>query len=502
MASRREPPRWLPPLIALAASSALLYLGTGFHPVSILTWIAPLPVLWLATRTRAGIAVPVAGLAWLLGSSNTWGYYLDSYDVPLPIALSILIGCALLFALSAWLFRALAVQGRLVLAALAAPAFWAGASFLIGKASPVGVIGQLMTTQTDLPAAMQLAPVTGGWGVEFLILFVPAGIAAALTPGIARSQRIRTAVITGAVLVLALGFGVARMSAEPGDGRTVALLVRDDSVWAPDVATPEGAEAVAAYAAQIAALPAEVDLVVLPEGAFGVHDTALADLAGPLGTLGVDIVAGAILFEDGGPDAGGTKWNTSIAIHADGRQPTVYKMWNANTDGSRLSRGTELAFLGTAALGVCRDVNFADPAASYAESGARTWLLPAQDQVVNGRQHAVAGLLRAMEHGMSMAWSAKLGTPMLTDAYGRVLGEAVTDKSHGFVSVVAEVPDGPGATFYTRTGDWFPWACAAGALAAFALVLWGRRGRSGARAVTPSPRLGRREQAATQAEDP
>lgn len=484
MASRPERPQWWPPLIALAASSALFYVGTGFHPVSIVTWIAPVPVLWLATRVGAPVSVPVAGLAWLLGSSNTWGYYFDSYDVPLPIALTILGGCAFLFALSVWLFRALVVQGQIVLASLAAPALWAGASFLIGKASPVGVIGQLMTTQTDLPATMQLASVTGGWGVEFLILFAPAGIAAALAPGILKPQRIRTAAVTGAVLVLALGFGVARMSAEPGESRTVALLVRDNGVWAPDVATAEGAEAVAAYAAQIAALPEEVDLVVLPEGAFGTYDTTLAQLTGPLGTVaaqhGVDVVAGVILFEDGGPDAGGTKWNTSIAIPANGDAPSVYKMWNANTDGSKLSRGTELTFLGTTALGVCRDVNFTDPAASYGEAGARTWLLPAQDQIVNGRQHAVAGALRAMEHGMSMAWSAKLGTLMLTDAYGRILAEADADKTHDFVSVVADVPAGPGATFYTRTGDWFPWACAAFTLAAFALVLWGRRGRSGA----------------------
>ncbi|GIG64166.1 nitrilase-related carbon-nitrogen hydrolase [Phytomonospora endophytica] len=484
MASRLE--KLWPPLIALAASTALFYVGTGFRPVSILTWVAPLPVLWLATRVGTPVAVPVAGLAWFLGSSNTWAYYLDSYDVPLPIALGILVGCALLFALSVWLFRALAVPGRVVLASLAAPALWTGASFLIGKVSPVGVIGQLMTTQTDLPATLQLASVTGGWGVEFLVLFVPAGIAAAVSHGIPRSRRIRAAVVTGAVLVLALGFGIARMSADPGESRNVALLVRDNAAWAPDVALPEGAEAVAAYAAQIAALPAEVDLVVLPEGAFSAFDDTLGELTGPLGTVaaehGVDIVAGLILFEDGGPDRGGTKWNTAIAIPASGT-PSVYRMWNANTDGSKLSRGGELAFVpggGTLALGVCRDVNFPDPAASYAEAGARMWLLPAQDQVVNGRQHAVAGVLRAMEHGMSLAWSSKLGTLMLTDAYGRILAEADADKTHDFVTVVAEVPAGPGATFYTRTGDWFPWGCAGLAAGAFALVLWGRRGRSGA----------------------
>ncbi|MEV0651287.1 nitrilase-related carbon-nitrogen hydrolase [Phytomonospora sp. NPDC050363] len=491
MESKPDRPTWtkrvLPPLTALAASTALLYLGTGFQPISILTWIAPFPVLWLATRTRTAVAVPVAGLAWLLGSSNAWSYYLDSYDVPLPIAISILLGCATLFALTAWLFRALVVRGRILPAALAAPALWTGASFLIGKASPVGVIGQLMTTQTDLPAALQLASVTGGWGVEYLVLFVPAGIAALLAPDLARPMRIRAAAVTTAILVLTVGFGLARMSTGPGPARTVALVVHADSAWAPDVATTEGEQTLAAYAARIAALPADVDLAVLPEGALGSHDTTLAELTGPLSKVAtehdIDIVVGVILFENDGPDAGGAKYNTAIAIPADGRAPAIYRMHNANTNGSELTTGTELTHLpgaGTLALGVCRDVNFPDPAGAYAEGGARMWLLPARDEIGNSRQHAIAGTIRAMENGMSMAWSAKLGVLFLTDAYGRILGEALADRSGGFVTVVAELPEGPGATFYTRTGDWFPWACAALAAAAFALVFAPRRDRSGA----------------------
>ncbi|MDT5025490.1 MAG: apolipoprotein N-acyltransferase [Micromonosporaceae bacterium] len=103
----------------------------------------------------------------------------------------------------------------------------------------------------------------------------------------------------------------------------------------------------------------------------------------------------------------------------------------------------------------CGDVNFQNLTRSYAAAGATFMAIPASDEDVNGRQHAVAGMLRGIENGLSIAWSGQRGTLMLSDAYGRVLGEDRTDQSRPFVTAIAAVPPGSGATFYTRTGDWF-----------------------------------------------
>lgn len=469
MAWKPEPRRIVPPLTALVVSAALFYLGTGFTPIGPLAWLAPLPVLLIAPRVRPWTATAIAFAAWFLGSANTWGYYIDSYDVPLPIAAGILIGCALIFAAGVALFRVMVTAARPLLAALAPAALWSAFFFLAGILSPVGVIGPLATSQADLPPVLRLASLTGGVGIEFLVLFVPSGVAAAIA---VRRGRALTAIVTAAVLAAALGYGLARSLAGEGPGREVALIARDHAPWAPEITAPEGRDLLTAYAGHIAALPSDVDIAVLPEGAFSVRAPDLPTLTEPLraASHGADVVLGVVLYENG------RKFNATLAVPADGGTPAIYRMWHANPDGG-LTAGTELVGLpgqDAVALGMCRDVNFPGPADAYASAGAKTILLPARDGDSNGRQHAVAGMIRAVENGMAMAWSGDRGVLMIADGHGRILAEAPTD-GDGFTTVRAVLPDGPGATPYTSLGDWFAWASVLVTLALLGLACFGRR---------------------------
>lgn len=475
MAWKRES-RWFP-LIVLVLSTGLFFFGTGFSPIGLLAWLAPLPVLFVATRVSGWTAAGVAFGAWLLGSSSTWGYFFNSVDVPLPLGIFILVFIAALFAGAVALYRAMIRAGRPILAVLAPGALWAGAFFLIGKASPVGVILPLATSQADLPVVLRLASLTGGVGIEFLVLVTACGVAA--VPAVHKGRAL-TAAVTGVLLVAALGYGIARPAAGEGEKRTVALVGRDIAPWAPDVATPEGRENVAAFAARIAELPDGVDIAILPEGVFGAHMEDLAALVDPLRTVAtakkIDIIGGLSLRE------GDRKYNTSIAIPADGGTPVIYRMWHA--DGPNTS-GTELTWLPAddrVAIAICRDVNFPDPAADYALAGANTILLSGRDQEPIGRQHAITAVIRGVEHGMSVAWAADQGHLILADAHGRILAETPTD-GDGFTVIQGELPEGPGATLYTRFGDWFAWACAA--FAAVCLGLLVMRGIRGRRTRTP-----------------
>src|SRR6266496_576933 len=100
--------RWLLPAVALVCSAVLGYLGTGLAPVAALTWLAPLPVLWLAPRVPVVTALGVAFGAFLLSTTNSWGFQLHSYDEPMvPVGLMINFGMSLTFVLTVWLFRTL-----------------------------------------------------------------------------------------------------------------------------------------------------------------------------------------------------------------------------------------------------------------------------------------------------------------------------------------------------------------------------------------------------------
>ncbi|MEU0795950.1 acyltransferase [Amycolatopsis sp. NPDC005961] len=452
-------------VVATVASAVLFFFGTGLDPVPELAWLAPLPILLLAPRVPGAAALGCAFLAHLAGSAGTWSYFWHSLAVPRPAAIAILAGSALLFALSAGLFRLLVRRRHGLVAALAAPALWTVALYVVSLLNPTGLMGTLMTTQADRPDILRIAAVTGGWGVEFLVLFVPAAVAAALAPGV-RARSRTTGLVAVAATLGALVFWT--VPAPAGPSTRIALVAPGQSRWAVDVATPDGQALIQSYVDQIRRLPDGVQAVVLPEAAFAVDEASRPRLVDAFTDVarvrGLDVVTGVLDTTPGG------RFNAALAIPPTGA-PVEYRKWH-NGDSKNIASGTGLAHLAGIGLMVCMDVNFADPGGEYGEAGTGLVLIPASDEDADGWEHSRTALIRGVENSFSVAWSAARGTPMLSDAQGHVLADAHTGGGP-FTVVVADVPIGPGKTPYARFGDWFAWLC--GLVAVAGIVVGARK---------------------------
>ncbi|MER7013038.1 nitrilase-related carbon-nitrogen hydrolase [Saccharopolyspora sp. NPDC000359] len=466
MDSKRNDLRWV--LLALVASAALFYFGTGLAPIPLLTWLAPLPVLLVAPRVSGGAAAAAAFTACLLGSTNLWGWSAHSGDLPLwPWGLAASFTFALAFLLVVVVFRGLVRRGRPLLAVLAAPAPWVALMQLVALVSPVGIVGTLATAQADLPVVLQIASVTGSLGIDYLVLAVPAAIAAAV------SGHVRVLAVAAVAVVLVLGGGALRLTGEPGPAQRVALIAHNHASWATSVDTPEGRDLVTAYVEEIASLPPGVRTVVLPEAAFGSAEARPAALVEPLRRVaqqqGVDVVTG---FAHRTPEV---KYNYALTFPASGGEPVEYLKQHDVVS----PLGDEEVFppVTGARLGIaiCADVNFRSPTDQYATAGAELLAVPASDERDNGWQHSRTALFRAVENGVPIAWSGRASTQLLTDGWGRVIADAPVEGPTPFTTVVAETPTGPGATPYSHFGDWFPWTCVALAVIAIALP---KRGES------------------------
>ncbi|MBB5958131.1 apolipoprotein N-acyltransferase [Saccharothrix tamanrassetensis] len=439
---------------ATACSAVLFFLGTGFAPVAVLTWVAPLPVLLLAPRVSGRVAAGVAFVAFVLGTANMWALQLRSHDTPMmPVGLLIDLGMSATFTLAVVVFRAQLVRGRVLSAALAASASWTALVYLVSVANPMGLMGTFANHQGNVPLVLQTASVTGMWGIEFLVLFVPSAVAASLAPEVSTAVRVRTAAVALVVLGVALGGGALRLS-DVGPTQRVAAIATNQKVWAPDLATRAGRDLVDAYADRIAALPDGVEVVVLPEQSFRSEEARPAALYEPMGQVaqrhGIDVVVGYAHFD------GNAKYNYALTFPADGGDPTAYLKHHDRVSPP----GDELVFTGLrGGVQVCADVNHSAPARDYAAAGTGLLLIPASDETDNGWQHSRTALLRGVEHGQAVVWSARTGTVMISDGHGRVLADAPTGGPEPFTTVTADVRLAPGATAYTRFGDWFAWLC-------------------------------------------
>jgi apolipoprotein N-acyltransferase len=451
-----------PALAALVSSAVLFYFGTGFAPISALTWLAPLPVMVLAPRVSGQAAAGVAFLAYFLGTANSWAFELHSHDMPMwPVGLMISIGMSLVFVLAVSVFRLQLGRERAWLAVITAPAVWTGTLYLVSVLNPMGLMGTLANDQGDVPLALQTASVAGMWGVEFLVMLVPSALATLLATGLGRTARVRAAAAAACVLAVVLGLSALRLAMGSGTGPTqrVAAIATDQRAWAPDLGTAAGRDLATAYAARIAALPDGVRTVVLPEQSFSSNEARPAALIEPMSRAaaarGADIVVGFAYWD------GKNEYNYALIFPADGGAPVTYLKHHDQVS----PLGHDLVFSPTRGIRtgveICFDVNFANPGRDYAEAGARLLAIPASDEDDDGWQHSRAALLRGVENGQAVVWSDRTGTLLISDGWGRVLADAPTGGRGPFTTIVADVPVGPGATLYTHLGDWFAWLCLA-----------------------------------------
>ena len=83
-------------------------------------------------------------------------------------------------------------------------------------------------------------------------------------------------------------------------------------------------------------------------------------------------------------------------------------------------------------------------------------------------------IMRGVEDGFAVARAAKQGLLTLSDSYGRIIALSASAKS-GMVSLVGDLPRGPGNTVYLHIGDVFAWASSAGSILLLGMAL--RRAR-------------------------
>lgn len=473
-------------LIASVVLSGMLFaFGTGLHPVFVLTWLAPLPLLWAVTRMGGRMAFAAASLAWVAGQARMAGYFQGPLEMPVPAVAAILVGPALVFGGLAVAYRRLVLADRPLVAAGVLAAGWTTLEYVFSLAMPHGAWWSVAYTQADVGPVIQLASVTGVWGVTFLLMGVPAAVATA---------RPRAVGVAAALLAAVLGFGTIRTAtASDPRGETVALLATEHPNDEIDVASPEGRALIAAYVAQARTVDAAA--IVLPEKNFVADDRTLPLLSRPLARLAAErrtaIVAGVT------HRTGGTVRNSAIVFPADGGRPAEYVKHH-------LIPGLESDFTpGTARVTVpgrprwgviiCKDLDFPGLVRGYRSDGAAALLAPAWDFHADAWLHGRMALVRGVESGVGVVRNGRAGDLMITDAYGRVEAVRSTDRP-GFVTVSARVPTRPLSTLYARFGDWFAWACvlflivtaAVSALSSRA----GRKGRPGSVSGDPAGRIG------------
>ena len=441
------------------------------NPVWECMWVAPLPILLLAAYSASWhLSAIAAALSMFLGSL-TMLYYLH-FVLRGPVMAWIIpfSAVSLLFMGGVLLFRALLRRKHGFAALVSLPALWTLNEYVTSLYLANGTAGSLAYTQVGNLPILQLASVTGPWGITFLLLLVPSAIAAVVYLWRkARVQSFGIAATTIAILTGVTLFGTLRLRAPVGGERIRVGLLDTDQVELADADSvmqtlmqsyAVQAERLIEQGARIIVMPEKIG--ILSGGNESAIDSPLQAIADRTkATLVVGVVH---VFQK--------KSSNEARIYTPRHPVVTYaKEHLLPPFESKLVPGNSLTMLpqlgAPIGVAICKDMDFIRPALDYGHARAALLLDPAWDFGVDRAWHGHIAIMRGVENGYGIAHTAKDGFLTATDDRGRILGEVRSDVTT-FAALLIDLPSHHEETIFDRYGNWFPYLAGLMLLAAVA----------------------------------
>ena len=488
---------------ALAAFSGIL-LAVSFPTLDLhlLAWIALLPLFFALRGQSVRNSFWLGGITGLLYFAGTVHWVTNSVHfyggIPIiPASLITLLLCAYL-ALYPALFGAAAAHIRKNHPSffwIAAPALWTAlelARTYVFSGFPWSLLGY--SQYLALPM-VQIADITGVYGVSFLIVLANT----ALAEFILDRKNYIGLIAALLIVMLVLGYGFLKLrTPEQHSGIKISVVqgnIEQDKKWD----TAYRAETTAVYARLTReVLKERPDLVIWPETATPFYfngiaplDQAMtAELTAWVRHNGVPLLSGTPTYEVK-PDRRIIGRNSAVLISDDGKVEATYHKIHLVPFGEYIPLKNVLFFVekmvqaigdfqagdeytvmtvpvqGDAAHAstrlctvICYEIIFPDLVRRFVDSGANVITTVTNDawfgRTAAPYQHFSMAVFRAIENRVPVARAANTGISGFIDSQGHILA---TSKIFTEAHLTRTIIPGTEKTFYTRYGDVFSYAC-------------------------------------------
>jgi apolipoprotein N-acyltransferase len=465
--------KWIVPLAAWLAPVFLLHFTRGAQPVTgvLLVWVSLFIALSLANRD----VIPLSGAAFF----------------------GVVAAMSATMALPFLADRLLATHLSGFLSTLIFPAAWIALEFLASRLNPYGTWGALGYTQYGNLPLIQLASVTGIWGIGFLIVWSAAVINWAWERQFDWSV-IQVGILSyAAVLGLVMLAGGMRMAFSPavwtvrvaGIGWPKGIMEPSEfmRVIAPDFTATERKQVREKFVRlqdsfferSRREVKAGAKIIVWPEGNLMVlkeDEAAFLERARQFAhEQDTYLLMGMGVLEPGAPRP---VENKAVLLNPTGETVFSYIKITAvpGAEASMNIRGEGPIPVADTPYGriispICFDLDFPQLIRQVDRSRADLMLVPSSeppDLKAVGPLHQRMAEFRAVENGAAMFRITRWGNSGAVDPYGYRLA-AMDDFTAQDNVMVAQVPTSAGLhTMYSRIGDLFAWGCVVGLLASVA----------------------------------
>lgn len=454
-------------ILVIMLTSMAYYYAMGEQNIWFLLWVAPLPLCMYALEASfqssigAGFAVSfINGSALIIASS------LPMEIIKLLLFENLLGSIA--FALILSVFRYITIRYKHWLTSLVFASGLTSYEFIVSLFSRGGSISSIAYTQIMNLPVVQIASITGIWGITFLLSVIPAGIASAWYYRKNRQLSIKTILFPGSLLLLTIIFGIYHLSMST-QGSSVKIGIVAEPLTMEQyisVVTNKDSQQVSniiqRYTRNIEILAQSGAIaVLLPEKTLTLSNQydLLQHLSDTAKHNNIYLIAGLNSHDDG------SFYNSAFVFSPNGELLQKYdKQHLLPPFESKYTPGNSLGIINTSSMGIwgveiCKDMDFIHPALDYSNKGINLMLVPALDFHNDGWTHGRIAIMRGVEGNYAVARAGQWGLLTLSDSKGRIIKMESTDENTNETLLIGDVSLGTGKSIYSQLGDWFGWSC-------------------------------------------
>lgn len=438
-------------LSAIACGGIAFYLSISYWEF---TWIALGLLCYYSLNHSAKLSFVTGFFAFLLGTAN------PEAVLPFWVYWPLLVGNAVAFAGVLSIFSLVAARRKNEYESFVFALGLTAEEFIVSLLSPQGTVSSLAYTQVDNLPIIQVAAVTGIWGITFVMALTAAALAAAVQ--YPSRRRLKVNLFPIAILLAVVLFGFCRLAApltgEKAKVGIAAVSINLERYLA--VAAQRDQQAVDAVVQQYRQnadflAQSGAELVLLPEKIVTLDNREiLQDFSDSARKNHISLILGAASREEN------QIYNSAYLFSQTGDEVLQYhKQHLQTTYESRFSPGSRLAKTDGVGLAICKDMDFTEPSLEYSRQGTKILFVPALDFHEDGWSHARIAIMRGVEGDFAVARAGQWGWLTVSDSRGRVVGKVSCDEHPEGATLIQEVSVGEGKSLYSKVGNSFGWLC-------------------------------------------